>query len=376
MLLGVVQGSLAARMPALKAHAGLSDALLGLALLGIPLGSILAVQFTGRWIAHRGSARVTVIGAAVMITTLVSTAWATNFALLTATLVAVGVGVGLTDTAMNAHAVQVERGYRRPIMSSFHGFASLGNLVGAAAGGAAARLAADTRLHFPLVAVVSILTLLAVRGALLPASADRIEQHTVEIPADAAPRMQRSNRWTPTLALLAAVALLAWMTEHAIADWSAVYLRDGLGESGAVATYGYALFAACMVITRFLSDRVTARIGPQRVLRWGGLIAGVGLGVGLLSGGTLPAVLGCGLVGIGMAGIVPAVFTAAGNTPGISAGHAVSKVAGVAFAGSLVGPALIGLVAEVTSLRAALLIVAVAALLIAAVGPAAVRRKA
>jgi len=129
----------------------------------------------------------------------------------------------------------------------------------------------------------------------------------------------------------------------------------------------------CMVITRFVSDRMVARLGPRQVLRWGGLLAGCGLALGLVTGTVAGSIIGFSLVGIGMAGVVPIVLTAAGNQPGISAGHAVSKVAGVAFAGSLIGPPLIGLTAEVTSLRIALLLVAASAALIGVIGPRALR---
>ena len=192
-----------------------------------------------------------------------------------------------------------------------------------------------------------------------------VDEHGVTPPGSAPPA---GARWSGTLVLLAVVALLAWMREHAVADWSAVYLRDRLGASASLATFGYALFAAAMVATRFLSDRVVARFGPRRVLRWGGLLAGVGLTVGLATGTVAGGVVGFGLVGIGMAGVVPVVFTAAGNQPGITAGHAGQRVAGVAFTGSLVGPPLIGLVADVASLRVALLVVAAGAVLIGVLG--------
>jgi len=380
VLLGVVQGTLASRMPALKAHAALTDGLLGLALLGVPLGSILAVQVTGRWMARRGSAPVTVIGAVIMCVTAVAPAYATGFVLLAGALVLLGVGIGLTDTAMNAHAVLVEKGHARPIMASFHAFASLGNLVGAVLGAGAARLALAPQVHFPAVAAAALLVTVVVHRSLLPGSADAavrggdlapaVDEHGTSLPP---PVRTPGGAWSRTLVLLAVVALLAWMSEHAVADWSAVYLRDRLGASASLATYGYALFAAAMVLTRFLSDRVVARLGPRQVLRWGGLLAGVGLAVGLATGTVVGGVVGFGLVGIGMAGVVPVVFTAAGNQPGVSAGHAVSRVAGVAFTGSLVGPPLIGLVAGLLSLRAALLVVAVGAVLIGVLGPVALR---
>ena len=116
VLLGSMQGTLASRMPALKTNAGLDDGLLGLALLGIPLGSILAVQVTGRWIGRRGSSPVTNVGVVFMCAAVVTPAFATGFVTLLAALIMVGIGIGLTDTAMNTHAVTVEKGYRRPII--------------------------------------------------------------------------------------------------------------------------------------------------------------------------------------------------------------------------------------------------------------------
>ena len=223
------------------------------------------------------------------------------------------------------------------------------------------------QIQFPVVGGVGLAAGLVVRAALLPGTADA---QVVDVTSSA--RSRHRDPWSGRLALLAVIALLAWMTEHAIGDWSAVYFRDHLDASGSVATYGYAAFATCMVVTRFLADWLTARLGPQWMLRCGGIRgrdrSGRGVGLRLLIGATI----GCGLVGIGMAGIVPIVFTAAGNLPGISAGSAVSKVAGVAFVGSLIGPPLIGLTA--TDLRMALFLVAAAALVIGLAGPTAVRR--
>jgi MFS family permease len=371
LLLGIVLGTVASRMPQLKAQAGVSDGLLGLALLGIPLGSIIAVQVTGRWIARRGSSAVTNAGVILMCVSIAVLAAPIGFVSLLAALTLVGIGIGLTDTGMNTHAVTVERGYRRPIMSSFHGFASLGMLLGTLAGAVAARFDLAPAVHFPVVGVLALAIGLGVRTSLLPGSADA---HSHQHLSPAGPsRASRRAPWNRTLVLLATIALLAWMTEHAISDWSAVYLRDHLGTSSSVATYGFALFALFMVLMRFLADRLTARLGPALVLRVGGLVAGAGLAAGLATDSAVGAIIGCGLVGVGMAGIVPVVFTAAGNLPGVNAGNTVSKVAGVAFAGSLIGPPLIGLVADLTSLRTALFLVAAAALAIGLAGPAAVR---
>lgn len=140
VLLGVLQGTLAARMPAIKDVAGLSNGMFGLALLGMPLGSIAAIQVTGRWIARWGSSSVTVAGVVVLSVATAAPAFATGFFTLLPALILFGIGLGLTDTAMNAHAVTVERGYGRPIMSAFHGYASLGALAGALGGVLSAQL--------------------------------------------------------------------------------------------------------------------------------------------------------------------------------------------------------------------------------------------
>ncbi len=370
IVLGVVQGTLGSRMPALKDQTHLTDGLLGLALLGVPVGCILVVQVTGRWIGARGSSHATSVGVVAMCLALAAPAFATGLPTLLLALVLVGLGMGLTDAAMNAHAVTVEQAYERPIMSTFHGFASLGALLGAAAGAFAARLGVGPAVHLPVVAGVLLVVGLAVRGGLLPGSADA---HVVGRVTSGPDRARAP--WTPALVLLAGIALLSWMTEHAIADWSAVYLRDGLGAPAGVAPYGYAAFSVCMVGTRLVADRVTARLGPRAVLRGGGLVAGLGFAAGLLSGSVVGTTVGCGLVGIGMAGVVPIVFTAAGNLAGTHAGSAVSKVAGVAYAGSLVGPPLVGFTADATSLRTALLLVAAAAVAIGLAAPFAVRRR-
>lgn len=200
---------------------------------------------------------------------------------------------------------------------------------------------------------------------LLPAAADAHSQEDREAGSHRAP-------WSRSLALLAGVAFLALLAELAVADWSAVYLRDNLGSTASVAAYGYACFSLTMVASRFLADRITARLGYLRMLRWGGL-AGTALAIGLLTNTVAGSVIGWGVVGIGMAAVVPIVFTMSGNLPGVPTGAALSKVAGVGYLGSMIGPPLIGVTAEATSLKAALFLVAVACLTIGVIGPQAAR---
>ncbi|MFL6048079.1 MAG: hypothetical protein ACJ72M_23575 [Propionibacteriaceae bacterium] len=127
------------------------------------------------------------------------------------------------------------------------------------------------------------------------------------------------------LALHAGVAFLALLAELAVAEWGAVYLRDNLGSTASVAAYGYACFSLTVVASRFLADRITARLGYLRMLRWGGLAAGTALAIGLLTNTVAGSVIGWGVAGIGMAAVVPIVFTMSGNLPGVPTGAALSK---------------------------------------------------
>jgi hypothetical protein len=166
---------------------------------------------------------------------------------------------------------------------------------------------------------------------LLPAEADA---H----PVDDGYAGSHRTPWTRTLVLLATIAFLAMLAELAVADWSAVYLRDSLGSSASVAAFGYACFSLTMVVTRFLADRITASLGYASMLRWGGLAAGTALAIGLATNTVIGAVMGWSIVGIGMAAIVPIVFTLTGNLPGVPTGAALSKVVGSATRGMIGRP--------------------------------------
>lgn len=263
----------------------------------------------------------------------------------------------------------VEQGYRRPIMSSFHGFASLGQLVGAIGGAVTAHLGISPKIYFVTAGVAALVVGLVVRSRLLPGAADTHHPDESESGDHRAP-------WSRTLVLLAAVAFLSLLAELAVADWSAVYLRDNLSTAASVATYGYALFSLAMVCTRFFADRVIAQLGPARVLGVGGVAAGLALVGGLVTNSVVAVVIAWGVVGIGMAGVVPIVFTTTGNLRGVPAGGALSKVVGVGYTGSLLGPPLIGLTAEATTLKTALFLIAAACLTIGVIGPPAARRAA
>jgi MFS family permease len=354
-------GNWVARIPAVEAGLGLGVGALGLALLGVAAGALVAMPLAGRLVARRGSGPVTVVGALAFAASLTLPGLAPSLATLTLALLVFGAANGTVDVAMNAQAATVERGYGRPIMSSFHALFSLGGLAGAAAGGAAASRGVGVLAHLCAVAAAVGVAVAVAGTRLLPAGADA---------AGDAPAFAR-----PTRALLAlgVVAFCVLFGEGAMADWTAIYLRDVAGTGPGLAAAGYAAFSLAMAGGRTVGDALTVRLGAARLVRGGGALAAVGLLLAVAVPTPWAVVAGFGAVGAGFSTIFPSVLAAAGRTPGESAGTAIAAVSTFGYTGFLAGPPVIGFVAEATSLRGGLALVAVTSLLVAALARA-VRR--
>lgn len=350
---GMALATLVSRIPAIKQGLGASDGQLGLALLGMAVGAILAFAVAGPLIARFGSRRVTALGGAALCVATPLVATAASPLTLGMLLALFGASKGAMDVAMNAQAVEVERRYGRPVMSSLHGLFSLGGLIGAALGGLMAGLDVSLALHFGGVGVLLGLLLLLSAPHLLPAQASGASRGPAFV--------------LPTRALLGlgVIAVCAFVIEGAMADWSAVYLRGTLGTGAAYAATGYAAFSLAMTLTRFGGDAIAARLGAERVVRWGGLLAAVGVGLALGLGRPAFALVGFACVGLGMAIVVPLVFSAAGRTPGVAPGAAIAAVATMGYGGFLTGPPTLGFLAEAVTLRVALGVLALLGLLIA-----------
>lgn len=344
------------RIPAVREPLGLSESALGVALLGVAAGALVTMPLTGRLVARHGSRPITRLGALLFGAALVLPALAPTLTLLTLALVLLGAGNGMLDVAMNAQAATVERGYGRPIMSRFHALFSLGGLAGAAMGGGAADLGIGPAPHLALVALVVGVAATGSAGGMLPAAADAAPDH---------PAFARPSR---ALLALGLVAFCVLFGEGAMADWSAVYLRDVAGAGPGLAAAGYAAFSLAMAGGRAVGDALTERLGSARLVRGGGALAALGLATALLLGRPWAAVAGFGLVGAGLSVIFPTVLAAAGRLPGAAPGTAIAAVSTVGYTGFLAGPPLIGFVAHALTLRGGLAVVVVTCLLIAIVG--------
>ncbi len=355
LLNGFAVASWAVRIPAVREALRLSDGTLGLVLLAAAIGSLVSMPIVGRLCSTCGSSRVTTWLSLLFAFSLPLPVLAGNIETLVLALFIFGASNGGLDVAMNTQATTIELAYKRPILSSFHALWSVGSLLGAAAGGLFAHFGIAPTVHLALVAaLIAVAFTYACRYGLADAHMESPSSQT------------SSLRLSPVLLALGGVSFCALLGEGAIADWSALYLRDGLGASSGVAATGFVAFQISMAALRFAGDGLRARYGDARVVRVSGLVAAVGLGFGLLVHQLWAALLGFALVGAGFAVIFPAALGIVSKLDLRSSGPAITWVSAVAYAGFLVGTPVIGLLSEATSLRVGLSAVAVVGAVIAA----------
>jgi MFS family permease len=352
---GLLFGSWAGRLPAVRDRVDLSDGEQGVALAFIAIGAVLAMPVAGALAARYGSRRPTIAALVLSCVALGVIALSPTLVVLCLAAFLAGAVFGSLDVTMNAHGVAVERRYGRPILSGFHAAFSFGGLAGAATAATAAAAALDLQLHVGLVALASLAVGLAWSRRFLPAEEDA---GGAEIPVLARPPRR--------LWALGAVAFSCLLVEGAAADWSAVYVRDELSTGAATAATAYVAFSLTMAVGRLLGDRLVERFGPVALVRWGGLVAAGGFGAGLAAGAVPGALLGFAALGAGLAAVIPVVFRAAGSTPGISPGMALAAVSSTGYLGFVAGPPLIGSVAEAVGLPAALILLVALGLVVAA----------
>ncbi|KQQ63397.1 MULTISPECIES: MFS transporter [Pseudomonas] len=351
---GFAMAAWAPLVPLAKARAELSDGSLGLLLLGLGAGSILAMPLSGYLCARWGCRRV-IVGAGVLICLMLPLlATAGTLPLLIGAVLLFGAGMGAIDCAMNIQAVLVEKASGRPMMSGFHGLFSVGGILGA--GGMTALLALGLTPLLAVACVVAV-TLLAVFKAaphLLPYGNES------DGPLFAMPR--------GIVLFLGALCFIVFLTEGAMLDWSAVFLVSERDMQPAYAGLGYAAFATAMTIGRLTGDRIVARFGGARVTLFGGLCAAAGLALSLAIPAWPAALLGYALIGAGCSNIVPVLFTAVGRQTTMPQSAAIPAMTSLGYAGILVGPAFIGFVAHGSSLSIALGVLIVLLLFVAASG--------
>jgi fucose permease len=360
LLNGLLLGSWAARIPAVKERLDLGEAQLGLALGLVALGALIAMPVSGWMSARDGSRRTTRFAFVVCCVAVPLPALAPSYALMLPGALLLGAGNGSLDVAMNAHGVAVERRYDSPILSSFHAAFSAGALIGAAVGGLAAGADLDVRVHLLAVAGSALAVGLVACRALLPADADHAGGEA------AGPLLAKPPR---ALWAVGAIGFCALVCEGATADWSAVYVKESLEAPAGVAALAFAAFSATMTIGRAIGDRLTSAWGPEALVRRGGLLSAAALAAALLIGHPIAAIAGFALLGIGIATMVPVVFRAASEVEGVAPGVGIAAASTMGYFGFLIAPPIIGAAAELTSLPVALGLLVLLSLVMAALAP-------
>lgn len=329
---GFLLGSWAPQIPVLLARLGIAEFTLGLLLLGFGLGALAAMSLGGALIGRHGSRLfVRLFGTAALLG-LPAVVMAPNVATAALALFFFGGAVGGMDVAMNANAVEVERRLGRAVMSSSHGFWSLGGFAGGALGGIVVE-GGGALVHASAVATLALGVFAVAQRGLLTEARPTAAAH------------QSARRGLPrgaTLYLLGVMALFAMVSEGAVLDWAALYLKQERGADIATAGFAFAAFSATMALMRFAGDRVRNRLGAVATLRLSALAAAIGL----LGGGMAPdapsAILAFTFAGLGIANVVPVIFSAAGNQPGLAAGAGLGIVTVMGYSGILLAPSAIG----------------------------------
>jgi predicted MFS family arabinose efflux permease len=350
---GLGMAAWAPLVPFAKTRIGIDDGSLGLLLLCIGAGSMLAMPLTGLLTGKFGCRRVILLAGLLLCIDLPLLVLMDSTAGMALALLLFGAAIGMIDVAMNIQAVVVERASGRAMMSGFHGFFSVGGIVGA--GGVSALLwLGFGPLQATLITVVMIVVLLAI------ASKNLLR----ESGGDAGgPMFVLPRGWVMFIGLLCFIMFLA---EGAMLDWSALFLTASRGMDHSQAGLGYALFSITMTLGRLNGDRVVNAMGRYRVLLLGSLCAAIGLALAIAIDNVLTSLLGFMLVGIGASNVVPILFTAAGNQQAMPANLAIASVTTVGYAGILAGPALIGFIAQLSSLTFSLACVATLLLIVTA----------
>jgi len=351
---GFLLASWLPHIPEVKERLALNDLQLGIALLAMAAGAVLALPFAG-WLTGMLGSRLTTRAACLALClflpapVLVPTLPALMLALLL-----LGAANATLDVAMNAQGVLIEDRYPRPIFASLHGLFSAGGLAGASLAGLAVSGGVAAPLHVLGFAASITMILPAATRSLLQDQAGKARANSV------------LARPSGALLGLGALALLALMAEGAIGDWAAVFLREVRGAGMDSAAIGFAGFSLAMAAGRFSGDWARRQWSAASLLRASGLVSALGMTIALTAPGLVGAIFGFTLFGLGLANMIPILFGAAARAKGVTAGFGIAAVATAAYGGFLAGPPLIGLTAELVGLQLGLVAILVAALAIAA----------
>ncbi len=356
---GFTAGTFVARIPDFKRILDVSNGTLGLSLLFVSIGVFVALKPAGRNAAKFGSQPVIFWSTLALAISCILVGLLFNLQWFWFSLFIFGFAIATQDVSMNAHAVVVEQRANRRLMSVFHGMFSVGTLIGGVLGGLFSQWEVTPMQQAMTLAGIYVIAALLIKPLFLPAEVDKHDFST------GARAKHPFIFW-----IFGLFGLFAAISEGAAGDWGGVLARDAFGATPFISTLPYIVFCTAMIIGRFSGDYLAHRFGASIIIATGGLISGTGLTAGLFIGGVPAIMVAWFLLGLGLSVVIPLMFSAAGTLAStkyagiIAPSEAVAKVSGVSYFGFVIGPPLIGFIADVIELRWTLLLIAALAYLL------------
>lgn len=355
LLLGFGTGVWAVHIPIIQARLGVDPGVLGLVMFAMASGAIVGMPVMGSLIARLGSRRPTAWATFAFTVVMALPVVAPDLPLLFAAAFVFGAALGSLDVAMNTQAAEVEAARRRPTMSSFHGFFSVGGLAGSLVGAGVIAIGWGNG-GGALIAALACLALAAYAVTHLFESGR---------PAAVGPRFALPGR---AIIALGFIAFLCFAIEGAVGDWSALYLSTVKGAAPAAAAAGFAMFSLAMAICRLVGDGIVERLGQTLTIVLGGALIALGVAIAIIAPWPALGALGFALVGVGAANIVPVAFSVGARAPGAAASLNIAAVTTLGYSGFLIAPPLIGMVSKNFGLSIGLWLVAAGGLVVALIG--------
>ena len=338
--MGLCFATWASRIPTIKTALHLSDGHLGTILFALPVGQLTMMMFSGRLVTRFGSHRILPFSVIMYTFSLTNLGLATSAWQLALGLFVFGIFGNLTNIAINTQGVYTEGLFKRTIMSSFHGMWSLAGFTGALVGLGILALELSTYIHFLIVAAV-VLLLVAFNFKFLIKAKEKIKRV----------KKKRFSKPDKSLVLLGIIGFCSMASEGVMFDWSGVYFKDVIKVPGALVVLGYTSFMIMMASGRFFGDGLINKFGRIKVMQISGVMISTGLFTAVLFPYIIPSTIAFMFVGLGVSTIVPTLYSIAGKHPTIPTGEALTAVSSVSFLGFLMGPPVIGYIAELSSLR-------------------------
>lgn len=344
---GLTFSTWASRIPAIQAKLHLSEGGLGAVLFALPAGLMTSLPISGWLVSRFGSRLMVIIGSVFYPLILLMLAFSTSVLQLVFSLFLFGIMGNLLNIAMNTQAVGVETLYGRSVMASFHGLWSLAGFTGAVTGTFFVSKALSPMIHFSVVALVAVILVLVSYKFTLPHDVRHRQRQKIFVKPD------------KKILLLGMIAFCCLLCEGAMSDWSGVYFKNIVKTPASIITLGYVAFTSSMALGRFIGDSLVTKLGAKRMLQISGSIITSGLLIAVIFPNLLTATSGFFLVGFGVSSVVPIVYGLAGKSTTMSAGTALAAVSTIGFLGFLIGPPLIGFIAQAISLRWSFTLIAI-----------------